>query len=222
MMKAKISEIFESIQGEGVYQGKKQVFVRFFGCNLSCDFCDTELASYKELRVDDIINDISFYKDHHSVSLTGGEPLLQIEFLKELAKRLKSEGKTVYLETNGTLADNLEQVIDYVDIIAMDFKLPSSTYGKKLWSEHRQFLKVAAKKEVFIKSVIGKATMIEDILRVVRIMRQVKPELILVLQPQNPFEELLKYKLRNFEELCRRKKVNTIIRHQLHKELGVR
>lgn len=221
-MKAKISEIFESIQGEGLYQGRKQVFIRFFGCNLSCDFCDTQIDYYRELSVDEIINEISCYRDYQSISLTGGEPLLQVGPLQGLAKRLKSENKTVYLETNGTLTDNLAQVIDNVDVIAMDFKLPSSTYGKKLWSQHKDFLNIAAKKEVFIKAVIGKATMIEDILRTIRIIRQVKPDLPLVLQPQNPFEDLLRYKMMNFEEICRRKKVNVSVRRQLHKELGVR
>ncbi len=45
-MQAKISEIFKSIQGEGPYQGINQVFVRFFGCNLCCRFCDTKPNSF--------------------------------------------------------------------------------------------------------------------------------------------------------------------------------
>jgi len=149
-MKAKISEVFKSIQGEGLYQGKDQLFVRFFGCNLDCSFCDTKLSSYKQLSLDELLGQIATFSDYHSLSLTGGEPLLQIDFLKELVEQLKKDGKIVYLETNGSLYQNLTRVIDNIDIIAMDFKLSSSTGMKDFWFEHREFLKVAKTREVFV------------------------------------------------------------------------
>ncbi|MCM8763078.1 MAG: 7-carboxy-7-deazaguanine synthase QueE, partial [Candidatus Omnitrophica bacterium] len=77
-MQAKIAEIFKSIQGEGIYQGREQVFVRFYGCNLKCQFCDTPLTHYEELRPEELLNRINIFGvDYHSLSLTGGEPLLQ-------------------------------------------------------------------------------------------------------------------------------------------------
>jgi len=94
-MFAKIAEIFKSIQGEGIYQGESQVFVRFFGCNLNCQFCDTKLTSYRELTLDELLGQINSFSDYHSISLTGGEPLLQAYFLEKLAEQLKLDGKTI-------------------------------------------------------------------------------------------------------------------------------
>ena len=221
-MKAKITEIFKSIQGEGIYQGVKQVFVRFFGCNLSCSFCDTKQSFYEEKTLGEVIEGILTHKDYHSISLTGGEPLLQIDFLKELAKFLKKESRIIYLETNGILCGHLEEILDYTDIIAMDFKLPSSTKMRSFWKEHKEFLKVALRKEVFAKAVIGKATLTEDIRKAIEVIKTVKKDLFFILQPQNPFEDLLEAKLINFEKICREQNINARVIAQLHKELGVR
>jgi hypothetical protein len=104
----------------------------------------------------------------------------------------------------------------------MDFKLPSSTFSKDLWQEHKSFLKIAAKKDVFVKAVVGKATLIEDIYMAIEIIREVKPDLYFVLQPQNPFEDLLRYKMMNFEEVCRRSNVKVRVMRQQHKKIGVK
>ncbi|MFH0876779.1 MAG: 7-carboxy-7-deazaguanine synthase QueE, partial [Candidatus Omnitrophota bacterium] len=72
MVKAKIAEIFESIQGEGIYAGQQQVFVRFFGCNLSCGFCDTPLATFKEYTVAALREEIAEFSGYQALSLTGG------------------------------------------------------------------------------------------------------------------------------------------------------
>ncbi len=58
-MKAKISEIFSSIQGEGLYLGKRHIFVRFFGCNMRCAYCDTMPSIYEELSIDEVTNEIA-------------------------------------------------------------------------------------------------------------------------------------------------------------------
>jgi organic radical activating enzyme len=228
-MKAKISEIFKSIQGEGLYQGALQVFVRFFGCNLNCSFCDTKLKYYQEKSLEDITGLIAFYKDYHSISLTGGEPLMQIDFLKELAQILKKMGKKTYLETNGTLPDNLEKVIDEIDIVSMDFKLPSSTGQESFWAAHKDFLKIASEKEVFVKAVIGLNTEEQDILQAIDIIKNVvgadfmsaRNNIQFILQPQNPFEVLLKKKLNYFKMICENNQVNVKIMSQLHKELRI-
>jgi organic radical activating enzyme len=221
-MKAKISEIFKSIQGEGLYQGKEQVFVRFYGCNLNCSFCDTKLDFYEEKTVEEVMRDVLGYSNYHSISLTGGEPLLQINFLGDLCHKLKVKCKTIYLETNGTLPDNLWKVIDYIDIIAMDFKLPSSTKQAQHWSEHREFLKIASAKEVFIKAVIGKDAEEDDILKSIWLIKEANPSLHLVLQPQNPYEEELSAKLTYFQKICLDKGLKASIIPQLHKKTGVR
>ena len=59
------------------------------------------------------------------MSLTGGEPLLQVDFIKNLAPKIKERGLKVYLETNGTMPERLSEIIGHVDTVAMDVKLPS-------------------------------------------------------------------------------------------------
>ena len=86
MNKVKIKEIFASIQGEGPYVGYKQLFVRFCNCNLKCNYCDTEFSAnenFIEYCPVELAQEVNQYKDVHSISLTGGEPLLSVEFLKE-------------------------------------------------------------------------------------------------------------------------------------------
>ncbi|MCK5288618.1 MAG: 7-carboxy-7-deazaguanine synthase QueE, partial [Candidatus Omnitrophica bacterium] len=199
-MKAELVEIFKSIQGEGLYQGQEQVFVRFYGCNLQCSFCDTKSLFYTKEDLFYIMKKINDLGDFHSVSLTGGEPLLQIEFLKQLSKTLKQDKRTVYLETNGVLYENLREIIDFMDIISMDFKLPTSTNDRILWKEHTEFLKIALKKEVFVKAVIGLNTSEEDLIECIKIIKKLKPDLFFVLQPQNPYENQLKPKMEIFEK----------------------
>lgn len=221
-MTAKISEVFKSIQGEGIYQGVEQVFVRFFGCNLACAYCDTQGFCYEEKTLEELMQQITAYGEYHSVSFTGGEPLLQAAFLKEALKFVKRINKTTYLETNGVLYNTLWEVIEYCDIISMDFKLPSSTLGGALWEEHREFLKVAKAKEVFVKAVIGKDTLIADITKSIEIIKAVSPETTFILQPQNPFEEELKEKLSLFLGICWKQNINAKIVSQLHKQLGIK
>jgi organic radical activating enzyme len=221
-MNAKICEVFKSIQGEGLYRGVDQVFVRFFGCNLECSFCDTKLQSFQDISLPELLEQINSFNGYDYVSLTGGEPLLQEDFVGVLAKALKEEKKKVYLETNGILHEQLDKVIENIDVIAMDFKLPSSTGLKDFWYHHREFLKIAQRKEVFVKAVVGLSTRIEDVRIALAVIQEVNPDISLVLQPENPHEGLLNEKLRYFDKVCRERKVRVEIISQLHKELGIK
>ena len=189
-MNAKILEIFRSIQGEGRYAGVPQVFVRLFECNMHCVWCDTPASigdgkrEYKNLSQDDILAQVNaIYENSHSVSVTGGEPLLQKDFLKIFCHALHKEGKKIYLDTNGTLPDALEVIIKDIDIIAMDIKLPSSTQQKPYWAEHKEFLKIACRKEVFIKAVISLNTKAEEIIKAARMVAAIDPKILFILQP---------------------------------------
>lgn len=102
----KVTEIFPSIQGEGLRQGESTLFIRLSGCNLKCPFCDTKYAwkEGKEYSIEQILENVR--KIHHRfparwVCLTGGEPLLQK--IDNLVHALKSEGLKIQLETNATL-----------------------------------------------------------------------------------------------------------------------
>ena len=95
----KINEIFYSLQGEGYHTGTPAIFVRFSGCNLKCDFCDTQHEEGKMMTDDEIIAEVKKYPAV-TVVLTGGEPSLWID--DALVDRLHEAGKYVCIETNGT------------------------------------------------------------------------------------------------------------------------
>ena len=155
MTKTKIKEIFSSIQGEGVYIGYKQLFIRFCGCNLKCSYCDTDfdgVKNFKDYTVQSLLKEVEKYKDIHSISLTGGEPLLSVEFLKEFLPLID---KKVYLETNATLTDKFLEIKPYIDIVSADIKLESAT-GFDTMKLHDDFLKRCSGTETFAKIVFNK------------------------------------------------------------------
>lgn len=106
----KINEIFYSLQGEGHHVGYPTVFIRFAGCNLHCNFCDTDHASGILMDDNDIIHAVNLYRADWIV-LTGGEPSMQIDacFI-DMLKR--ATGKKIAIETNGTMSlpDNIDWV----------------------------------------------------------------------------------------------------------------
>lgn len=183
---AKIAEIFDSIQGEGPYIGYRQLFIRFCGCNLLCDYCDTEFDRGEEYSVAQLINKIKEFNPEvfHSVSLTGGEPLIHYEFLKELLPEIKKLNLKIYLETNGTLSKSLEDTIDYIDIISMDFKLDSSAKIGELYSKHDEFLGIAKKhnREIFAKIVFDDTLQSFEIDESIKLAQ--KYNIQLILQPK--------------------------------------
>ena len=228
-MKAKISEIFSSIQGEGLYLGKRHIFVRFYGCNMRCAYCDTMSSAYEELSVNDVLKRINFYQKQSksiclsTVSLTGGEPLIHVGYLKLLLKKLKSLRLETYLETNGTLPGALNKVIGMVDIIAMDIKLPSSTKDRPFWDEHEKFLKIANRREVFIKIVVTGDTKKDEFEQAVRIIQGVAPTIPLVIQPVTPCGSVKKAshtKLNNFYNYASSVLKDVRIIPQVHKIMG--
>lgn len=207
---AQVSEVFLSIQGEGLYVGERQVFIRLSGCNLSCVYCDSPeaLVISKQFKVektpgkrDFVLHDnpapldqlLSFVDELnspkgiiHSVSLTGGEPLLQVDFLKVLIPELKGRGLKIYLETNGVLPKHLEEIIEEVDIVAFDVKIPSATGLSSYLEDHKKALKVAAKKEVFVKIVFVKETSPKEIDEACEMIAEIDPDIPLILQPVTP------------------------------------
>ena len=170
---ANVVEIFSSVQGEGVYLGQKQIFVRFAGCNLACEYCDTDFASGKNYTPTELIEEIRKLNKipHHSISLTGGEPLLSADFLKDFLPQVRKDFPElkIYLETNGTLPDKLREIISYVDITAMDIKLESATRQSMSFDKHKEFIKILKEsgREFFLKLVFNK-DLREDEIRTVK------------------------------------------------------
>ena len=186
-----ISEMFSSLQGEGPYLGVKQVFVRFGRCNMHCTYCDelekmqsenfTKMSLVEVLKEIDRLDKEKGY--HHSVSLTGGEPLFYTSFLENLLPKLKERGFPTYLETNGTLPRELDRVVRYCDIIAMDMKPSSSTGDRAFEKEHSEFLKIAVRRDVFVKVVITPETKLEEVKRCAKIVDEVDATIPFILQP---------------------------------------
>ena len=105
-------EIFESLQGEGRNTGRPCVFIRFAGCNLSCPWCDTDVAKKFSAFLADILAELGQYKAK-SVILTGGEPTL-VKEMPELVAALKKNGYWIGVETNGTSVADWLGFVDYV------------------------------------------------------------------------------------------------------------
>lgn len=160
---------------------------------------------------------------HQTVAFTGGEPLVQKDFLKEIMKLTKNDGLCNYLETNGTLPQALEEVIDYVDIISMDMKLPSSADIAGFWQEHRKFFEIASRKEVFVKAVICKTTAKDDLWQALGLMREINRAAILVLQPDsNEDSAQIDPKVDSLRDLCALEGITSCVIPQIHKVIGVR
>ena len=189
MEKAKVSELFSSIQGEGLYVGRKEIFIRFSGCNLNCAFCDVNNKRGKFYTAKELVGEIKkINREAKWLTLTGGEPLLWCDFLKEFLPLLKDRKLKVTLETNGTMPEKFRKIKDLISLVALDFKLPSSTGEKSHWRKHQQFLNLAKDKS-FVKVVITAKTISEDLKRAVKIISEIDQEIPLILQPVTPHKK---------------------------------
>lgn len=166
-MKYKVAEIFESINGEGMKVGELSVFIRFVGCNLCCEYCDTKWvnepdASYIEMELEEIVEKVQSYHVKN-VTITGGEPLLRKD-IEELLKLLSQKGFLVEIETNGSVS--LREIAKKVPDVSftMDYKLPGSKMEQKMNTEN--FIVLTAKDTV--KFVVSDHTDLKRALAVSR------------------------------------------------------
>lgn len=202
---ASLVEVFSSIQGEGILVGKRQIFVRFAQCNLNCAYCDTDFSLSESCRIEDapgsgvfrnaenpvsleVISSILSHwvhllpGVHHSISLTGGEPLVQGNVLEEWLPVLR-EIAPLYLETNGTLPDKLAPVLPYLDWVSMDIKLASLTHVPTPWEAHEKFLSLMKTSKGQAKIVVGEMTLLEEIEQAATLVHKTAPGISLILQP---------------------------------------
>lgn len=228
--------------------GKRQLFVRFGGCHLTCQWCDQPeaLTAQKIARVEtepgkhhfeQVNNPVSteqilIYLEKirgpgkltMSVSITGGEPLLQVNFHKELFPALKKDGYEIYLETAGVFPDRLEEVIEHIDISALDIKLPSSTGMEPRWEEHEKTLQVASLKETFVKVVCTHDTKPVEVLKAAEIVANVGSKIPLVLQPVTPFGPVKRRptpdQMLSFQAVASRYLSDVRVIPQMHKIMG--
>lgn len=179
-----VSEVFSAIQGEAALVGERQVFVRLTGCNIRCAYCDqpealervagpcrveqragrrdwsVEASPLDLDRVVEAVGSLWGQLPHHSISLTGGEPLLQGTRVERLLERFASHGWPVMLETNGTLLPPLRRVGSNVDYVSMDLKLRSVDGELVAPTTQAEFLveSLASGAATWVKVVIGADT----------------------------------------------------------------
>lgn len=128
MTSLNVVEIFDSIEGEGIRTGMPVTFIRLAGCNLRCSYCDTTYAQNPTdgvlMSIDDIVSKVRF----QAVTITGGEPLIHTECVKELIDKLNKTGHYINIETNGSI--NIMPFVFAVragrGFFTVDYKCPSS------------------------------------------------------------------------------------------------
>ncbi len=231
---AEISEVFSSLQGEGPYLGKKQIFVRFGRCNMHCVYCDEvdkmQKENFEKVSLGDLHEQVLKLEAGQGtpppVSLPGGEPLFYSDFLSEFLPVLKASGFQVYLETNGTMPAQLKKHLAHIDIIAMDIKPPTSTGDRAFWDQHREFLRAAAAKKVFVKVVITSRTTREDIERSVELVAGLDNSIPFIFQPESEATgismEALDVIQKDFMGIAAKHLADVRVIPQMHKIWGVR
>ncbi|WBW97218.1 putative 7-carboxy-7-deazaguanine synthase QueE [Oceanirhabdus sp. W0125-5] len=154
-MNYKVVEKFVSVNGEGRLSGQLAIFIRFAGCNLDCSYCDTRWANEENVEYT-LMNEQEIYEYIQStgvknITLTGGEPLLQVGLIELLNVLSKDEDLLVEIETNGSVS--LKEFIDITNAprFVMDYKLPSSDMEEKMLVDNLKYL---TKKDT-IKFVAG-------------------------------------------------------------------
>ena len=202
----KVQEIFATFQGEGPFVGYPSVFVRLGGCNLACDFCDTEFDSPQEIALEKIVAEIlnlSQNKKYSLVVITGGEPMRQP--ISALCQRLIEEGFLVQIETNGTIFRELPLEVK----IICSPKISNQKYHAirpdlLLRIDAFKFIISANKKEYSDISDVG----------------QTQTRAAVYLQPMDEYDAV-----KNFENqqltLALAKKYGARVSLQMHKILGI-
>ncbi|MDR2709126.1 MAG: 7-carboxy-7-deazaguanine synthase QueE [Elusimicrobiota bacterium] len=233
---APISEIFFSYQGEGPYAGMAQIFIRFAGCNLRCNYCDTPQGFIKNpeiFSVERLIKKVLSVRDNNKkkfntkkpyISLTGGEPLLHIIFLRKFLAEITKLGFNIYLQSNGVLCESLKQIIKFVDIISMDIKLYSACKLDFL-TAHKLFLSYALRsriKDIFVKCVITKDTEGIEILEAAKAISTISKSVLFILQPSTDRRAAGLDKLFICREIAVKFLKNVYPMAQLHKIYKVR
>ena len=237
--RARISEIFTSIEGEGIFVGKKTLFIRFSGCHLKCKWCDTKYAlpldSGTEYQIDEIEDLIlrELQPFTYKVNFTGGEPLLQTDAVIELAGFIKKQTNLkTYIESSCFDSELFSKVLPYIDICKIEFKTADSKvvenkdYDNLLLNEIKCLeLAVESNKTTYIKIVVTNSTDLDSFKNLVyNISKKIKPSDILgfIIQPSFGIDQPTVNKLLDTYDIVQPMFPEVRIIPQLHKEIGAR
>ncbi len=199
-----ISEVFFSIQGEGVDIGLPTVFVRTARCNLECNWCDTQYSweAGEERSLDDILDEVLSYGVKR-VCISGGEPLLQAGDVAHLAAALEAQGCEVSIETNGSI-DIMQVPRGERTHMVMDLKCPSSGM-----QDRNLFTNVSnLRPDDVLKFVIAHQ---EDYIYAKRLLERQRPPCTVVFQPVGGLD------LRDLAERVLEDRLDVRVLLQLHR-----
>jgi organic radical activating enzyme len=235
-----LSEVFTSIEGEGIFLGTKTLFIRMAGCHLKCYWCDTAYALPMDSGVTYSIDDAkklisnSLQPNTFKVNFTGGEPLIQYEAVTELAKFVKDDkGLRTYLESACYDARRFAKVLPYIDICKVEFKMSDSkvvdinSYIDLLHNE-LECLKLAIndKKLTYIKVVVTNSTRKKEFKSLLTLifenLKSSNDISGLIIQPVYGFGQISLEHLLNFYDLAYSFYRDVRIIPQLHKLIGAR
>jgi len=237
--RAKLSEIFTSIEGEGILLGTKTMFVRLAGCPLKCHWCDTPYAlpfdsgsDYSLEEVKDLISK-NLHPNTYKVNFTGGEPLVQHEVVIELAKFVREKGLRTYLESACYDSSRFAKVLPHIDIVKIEFKLRDSKavdekhYDSLLKSEFDCLeLALASGKTTYIKVVVTNSSNLKEFKELVHEVFRVvdRPEKIagFIIQPSHKVDEPTLDVLFGFYDAVYPLYDQVRVVPQLHKIIGIR
>lgn len=203
----RVSEVFYSIQGEGVLTGVPSVFVRTTGCNLRCAWCDSPYTSWQpegdDLPLDAILAKMTAFPGRHAV-VTGGEPLLAPD-IEPLCQALRGRGYHVTVETAATVFRPVA-----CDLASLSPKLSNSTPQGRFAARHdrlrlqpaviRRFLEHAPEHQ--LKFVIDRPDDLAEVLDLLTQLPPVRPDRVL-LMPQGVTREALAERGPWLAELCK-------------------
>jgi organic radical activating enzyme len=234
----RLSEIFTSIEGEGLLFGTKTMFVRMAGCPLKCHWCDTPdslpIDSGKEYSVQDAKSFISesLQPNTYKVNFTGGEPLAQHEALIELARFVKERKLRTYLESACYDSNRFAKVLPFLDICKIEFKLRDSkvvdegNYDNLLNNELECLrLAVLSEKTTYIKIVVTNSSSVKEFRDLVyRVFNIAKPADIagFIIQPSHKIDEPTLERLFEFYDAVYPSYEQVRIVPQMHKAIGAR
>ncbi len=260
--KAPLVEIFHSVQGEGRFVGVPMAFVRVATCPLRCRYCDTP-HSYEAPprfpvrlgvreqhepnpcaadRAAELVRQVVAVHDAPGqparVSVTGGEPLVFPEFVRELGRLVRGKGMRVHVETAAIHPDALAACIDQVDHLSADYKLPETLAapvqpalalgpGASYGALHRRCGEIAIRRgasvdvKIVLTADVGDASLEAALAE----LQPVREKIVLVLQPVTPFgavtRPLPRPDLLRHVAAARRAKFDVRVLPQVHKMLQV-
>jgi 7-carboxy-7-deazaguanine synthase len=234
----KVSEIFTSIEGEGILFGTKTMFVRLAGCPFMCHWCDTPYALPMDSGIEYSIEEVketilkNLQPNTYKVNFTGGEPLVQHEAVIELAKFVRQKGLRVYLESSCYDAGRFAKVLPHIDICKVELKLRDSKivnekqYSNLLKNE-QECLRQAINnsKTTFIKVVVTNSSNLEEFKDIVaEVFKIAKPSELagFIIQPSYRVDEPTLDVLFGFYDTVYPMYDQVRIVPQLHKVIGAR